>query len=574
LLTSEKTIQRKIKELILSFQTELVFNKQEILTMYLNTVPYGGTAYGAEEASQTYFGKSVTSLNLAESTLLAGLPAAPSKYSPFGSNPELSIIRQHEVLRRMVEDGYITASEAENAKAEKVYLAPLRNNIKSPHFVMYLKDWLSDRFGLRKVEQGGLTVISSLDLDIQQTAEKAVKEELAHLYNMNVHNGAALVIKPQTGEILAMVGSKDYFDRSVDGNVNVVLQPRQPGSTIKIVNYAYALSHGYSAASIISDTPISYHMPGQPPYQPVNYDSRWHGNVTLRQALACSYNVPAVKVLASFGVDKMIQQAKMMGITTWTEPQRFGLSLTLGGGEIMMIDLASAYAVLANQGGKINLNPILAVKDYDKKILLRNSCFAGLAQKKLPITCFAQENNFLKSDCVNETVISPEVAYILSDILSDNQARTPAFGPNSLLNINNHQVAVKTGTTNEKRDNWCVGYTKDYLVAVWVGNNDNQPMSAVASGITGATPIWHQIMSELLQDQKPHSFQTPPNIYEASICPLNGLLACDDCSGRTEYFIKGTEPKYHCQSKEIKRIKDAETAQQKDKILEGIATDQ
>ena len=355
LLTSEKTLRRKIKELVLSFQTELIFDKNQILEMYLNTVPYGGTAYGAEEAAQTYFAKSVSDLSLAESALLAGLPAAPSKYSPFGPNPELSVVRQHEVLRRMVEDGYINPFEAESAKAQKILLAPLKNSILAPHFVMYLKDWLAQKYGLRQVEQGGLTAISSLDLELQNLSQTVLTEELDKLKNMNVANGAVLITKPASGEILAMVGSKNYFDRSIDGNVNVVLQSRQPGSTIKIANYAYALAHGYTAASIISDTPISYRIPGQPTYQPVNYDQHYHGNVTLRQALACSYNIPAVKVLASFGVDKMIAQGQKMGITTWDQPERYGLSLTLGGGEVKMIDLATAYGVLANEGKKVSL---------------------------------------------------------------------------------------------------------------------------------------------------------------------------------------------------------------------------
>ncbi len=571
LLTPEKTIKRKLKELVLAFQAELIFSKNEILEMYLNTVPYGGTAYGVQEAAQTYFDKNVEDLSLAEAALLTGLPAAPSKYSPFGSNPELSIVRQHEVLRRMVENNYITPFEAEKAKSEKIYLAPLRNSIQAPHFVMYLKDWLTDNFGVLEVEQGGLNVISSLDLDIQYMAEKALKEELEKLKNMNVNNGAVLVLNPHTGEILAMVGSKDYFNQSVDGNVNVALQLRQPGSTIKLINYTYALENGYTAASIISDTPISYQIPGQAPYTPINYDLRWHGNVTLRQAFASSFNVPAVKVLASFGVDKMLSQGEKMGINTWQDKSRYGLSLTLGGGDVKMIELAKAYAIIANQGKDLTLFPVLAVKDQNRKTLLENNCYDGFVQKQSILACEAKEKNPVQK-CEQAQIVNPGVAYIISSILSDNQARTPAFGPNSLLNIDKQTVAVKTGTTNDKRDNWCIGYSADYLVAVWVGNNDNQPMSAVASGITGATPIWHNIMTELFQNKAKKDFPLPGNIKEIEICPINGLLACDACSGKKEYFLSGTEPKYHCSSQQIQALQEEMQKQQQDQILQGIST--
>jgi penicillin-binding protein 1C len=569
LLTPEKTVQRKIKELILSFQTELLFNKQQILEMYFNTVAYGGTAYGVEEASQTYFSKSVDQLTPAESALLAGLPSAPSKYSPFGAHPELSVVRQHEVLRRMVEDGYLTTAEADQIKAEKIRLAAMQNNILAPHFVMYLKDWLADQVTLNRVEKGGLTVVSSLDLDIQNVAETVVREELGKLQGMNVSNAAALVVDVKNGGLLAMVGSKDYYDKAIDGNVNVTLQLRQPGSTIKVANYSYALAHGYTAASIISDTPISYQVAGQPTYHPVNYDGRYHGNVTLRQALANSYNVPAVKVLASYGVANMIQQAEQMGITTWDHPERYGLSLTLGGGDVKMIDLAQVYSVLANRGQKVPINPVLAVKDSTKKIIMDNPCYEGLAQQPDPQSAWAKES--MTDSCPQELAVDPAIAYILSDILADNDSRTSAFGPNSLLKIPGQQVAVKTGTTNDKRDNWCIGYTSDYLVAVWVGNNDNQPMSGIASGITGATPIWNRIMTQVLKNQPPHAFTKPVNVSAVSICPYNGYLGCSGCPNRTEYFVTGTEPKYSCQSEEVKRIQEEQTKQNQNKILEGIS---
>jgi membrane carboxypeptidase/penicillin-binding protein len=344
-----------------------------------------------------------------------------------------------------------------------------------------------------------------------------------------------------------MVGSKDYFDLENDGNVNVTLMPRQPGSAIKVVNYAYALSHGYTPATLLADTPVTYKIPGSKPYSPKNYDGKFHGFVSLRTALASSYNVPAVKVLASYGVDKMIKLGKKMGITTWDDPSRFGLSLTLGGGEVKMIDMAVVYGVLANQGKKINLNPILKVTDYKGRVL-EGASFQ------------TQENNYQK-------ILDPGVAFLLTNILTDNHARTPAFGPNSLLVIPGHpEVAVKTGTTQNLRDNWCIGYTPSFVVVVWVGNNDNSPMSWVASGITGATPIWHKIMSNLLKDKPQETWRQPSNVVKIPICALNGLLPCPGCPLKYEYFLKGTEPQKHC----LPDLLPKENSQ--DKLLQGVST--
>lgn len=547
LLTPEQTWQRKAKEVILSIQAELIYSKDEILQMYFNEVPYGGTAYGVEEAAQTYFNKGIKEISLAEAALLAGLPAAPTKFSPFGANPKLAISRQHQVLEAMAKEGYIIPQQAEEAKKQKVILAPQITDIKAPHFVMYVKDLLVQKYGTKMVEQGGLKVTTSLDLKIQEMAQDQVTEEINKLANMRVSNGAALVTKANTGEVLAMVGSRDYFDLKNDGNVNVTIMPRQIGSAIKVITYTVALGNGFTPATIIPDTPITYKIPGSKPYSPVNYDNRFHGNVTLRTALASSYNVPAVKTLAVFGVARMIDIGEAMGITTWQDRSRYGLSLTLGAGEVKMIDMAVVYGTLANLGNRINLKPILKVTDYKGRVL---SQFQGSEARR---------------------IIDPQVAYLLTDILKDNQARTPAFGPSSLLVIPGHEVAVKTGTTNEKRDNWTIGYTGDYLVAVWVGNNDNRPMSAVASGITGASPIWNHIISNLLKDEPSHQFNKPEGLVKIKICTLNGLLSCEGCPSKEEYFLPGTEPKYHCQSEEIKKI--LEEKEKKDKILEGISTE-
>lgn len=541
LLTSERTLVRKIKEVLLAVQVELLYSKEEILQMYFNEIPYGGTAYGIAEAAQLYFGKSVEDLDLAEAALLAGLPAAPTKYSPFGANPQLAYLRQHQVLQRMVADGYITQAQADQARRTKLTLQQQREEILAPHFVMYVKDLLVEKYGTKRVEQGGLEVITSLDLTIQQLAEEALQEELATLTQMHVTNGAVLVTQPATGEILAMVGSRDYFDTENDGNVNVTTQLRQPGSSIKPVNYAVALQSGFTPSTVIQDTPVVFHASGSPPYAPVNYDNQFHGSITLRTALAASFNVPAVKVLATYGVSKMIEMGETLGITSWSDRDRFGLSLTLGGGEVKMIDMAVVYGVLANQGLRVNLNPILAVTDYRDKSLYTFSCDPRF--NLLPQVEAAQEKDL----CNPQVVLSPLIAYQLTDILADNLARAPAFGTGSLLQIPGHQVAVKTGTTNDKRDNWTIGYTQDYVVAVWVGNNDNTPMSQVASGITGASPIWHTVTEALLSSRsQPHTFAQPSGLQPFLVCRSTGSLPCDNCVTQTEYFLPGTAPSRNC----------------------------
>lgn len=548
LLSPERTIQRKLKELVLSMEVEWLFDKDQILEMYLNQVSYGGTAYGAEQAAQTYFGKSIKEVNLAEAALLAGLPASPTSYSPFGANPYLAVYRQHQVLNLMAENQMIAPQEAALAKQQKIKLAPQYTNIKAPHFVMYVKDLLVQQYGQMAVDQGGLEVVTSLDWPLQQQVQQIVSDEVAAVSRFNITNGAALIAHPNTGEVLAMVGSRDYWDTARGGQVNVTTRPRQPGSAIKPVNYSVALESGLTAASVIEDSPVTYDIPGSKPYSPVNYDGRWHGRVTLRQALANSYNVPAVKVLASYGVNKMIKQGQKLGITTWTQPERYGLSLTLGGAEVTMADMAVVYGTLANQGLRVNLRPILKVTDASGKTL----------------TGF-----YLTQP---EPVLNPHIAFLLTDILSDPLARAAAFGTRSYLNIPGHQVAVKTGTTNDKRDNWTIGYTTDYLTAVWVGNNDNSPMSQVASGITGASPIWNKIMLALLKDQPEHKFARPENLVEAPVCTLTGQLACSGCPSRTEYFLPGTEPKLACKPEYIQQlIEQKKQQEERDKILTGTS---
>lgn len=509
LLTPEVSVVRKTKEIILAFWAERLFAKDQIFEMYLNQVPYGGTAWGIESAAQTYFHKSVTQLTLAEAALLAGLPAAPSEYSPFGSHPEKALIRQKEVLQRMLADGSITPEQMQQALITPVQFAQPRIGIRAPHFVMYIKDLLEKTYGPRLVERGGLRVITSLDLGMQEKIEEIVKTHIDALVNLQVGNGAALVTNPRSGDILAMVGSRDYFDVVRDGNVNVTTAAQQPGSAIKVVTYAAAMEKGMHAATIINDAPVVYQSAGGPPYAPVNYDGKFHGPVPMRYALANSYNIPAVKTLEAIGLPAMMEKAKQMGIDSWgNDPSRYGLSLTLGGADVTMLEMARVYGTLANMGKRQDLRPILQITDYTGKIM--------------------EDHQPSKSI----DALKPEVAWILSNILADNTARQSAFGPNSALVIPGKTVSVKTGTTNDKRDNWTAGYTPSLAAVVWVGNNDNSPMNPyLTSGITGAAPIWHDIMVELLKD-KPDEVPPKPTTIVSLPCYF----------GKVEYFITGTEP--------------------------------
>lgn len=511
LLTSDIKVTRKIREVVLAFWAERIYSKNEILEMYLNQVPYGGTAWGIEAAAENYFGKKVADLNLAEAAFLAGLPAAPTLYSPYGAQPKLAFERQENVLRRMWEDGYISRDELNQAVASPIQFQSQAVNIRAPHFVMFIRELLTQEYGQRRVDRGGLRITTTLDLALQEKVQDILTTNVNQLADMKVGNGAAIVTDPKSGDILAMVGSKDYFDTAHDGNVNVVLSPRQPGSSIKIVTYATALEKGMTAASIIDDTSVSYNTPGSPVYSPVNYDGRFHGPVTLRTALANSYNVPAVKTLAKIGVASMVEMGKRMGITTWDDDSRFGLSLTLGGGEVTLKDMATVYGTLANRGHRVDLNPVLKITDYTGRLL------------------------YEKTQVSATKILAAEIAFILSDILADNRARVQAFGPNSALVIPGKTVPVKTGTTNEKRDNWTLGYTEDFVVGVWVGNNDNSPMDPyLTSGVTGAAPVWNQIMTYLLRNKPDQPLIPPTNIVNLP------------CMGGSEYFVRGTEPKNGC----------------------------
>lgn len=528
LLTPERTLQRKTKEIILAFWTERIFNKDEILEMYFNEVPFGGTAWGIAAASQTYFDKKVSDLSLAEAAYLAGLPASPTTYSPYGTNPELAKKRQRLVLNRMVEEGFITVSQADKAIAETLNIRQPINEIHAPHFVMYIRNQLTEKYGERYVSQGGLKVYTTLDLDLQNKAEEIVASEVEKIKDLQVTNGAAMITDAKTGQILAMVGSKNYWDPA-GGNFNVATALRQPGSSIKPITYAAAFKMGYSPGNIVLDTPITYKNFWET-YTPVNYDARFHGAVTIRNALGSSYNIPAVKMLSAISIPEMLKTAKDLGITTLNEPNRYGLSITLGGGEVKMIDMMSVYNTFSQNGKKFEIKGVSKIVDTRGKIIEDNTTDEG------------------------QIVLQPSVAYMITNILSDNQARSSAFGTNSLLNIPGKTVAVKTGTTDSKRDNWTIGYSPEYVVGVWVGNNDNTPMNPrLTSGVTGAAPIWNKIMLELLKDRPNLAFEKPSDIASAIV------------DGRKDIVIAGL-PNKSLIRQNRQRIRNEGTGEEKEVI--------
>lgn len=526
LLTSERTLPRKIKEFILSVEIERRYTKDEILQLYLNEAPYGGTTVGVEAAAQSYFGKHASQLNLTESVILAGMPQRPSYFSPYSGNPKAYIGRAGDVLRRMREDGYISSQQEETVKKElpNVSFKPAGQEIKAPHFVMYVREQLIDRFGEQMVEEGGLRVYTTLDLDLAEKAQAIVTEEVDKAKSLKVGNGAALALNPQNGEILLMVGSKDYFATDYEGNYNVTTALRQPGSAIKPITYATAFKKGFTPSTLIMD--VETHFPGgagEKDYIPKNYDLKYRGPLQLRYALGNSINVVAVKLLSQVGVKDMLTTAYSMGLTTLEPTQsnvnKFGLSITLGGGEVRLLELINSFGVFANRGVLHEPVSILKVTNSKGKILYEYKPSKG------------------------KVVLGEDVAYLISDILSDNSARSEVFGVNSWLNIAGRKVAVKTGTTDDKKDNWTVGYLSTFALGSWVGNNDNTPMDPkLASGVSGAAPIWNRIMREVLKNLPPEDFKKPDNIVEAEIDAFGGGLAKEGYPKRREYFKKGTEP--------------------------------
>jgi penicillin-binding protein 1C len=532
LLTNERTATRKLKELILAIEIERQFSKEEILQMYLNEAPYGGQAIGVGAASQMFFKKDVKDLTLVESAILAGLPQRPSAYSPYlgrttDDGQPLWQWRTEGVLRRMREDGYITPELEEQALEEmkNVQFSREQVSIRAPHFVFYVLDALEELYGAESVRSGGLTVRTSLDLPFYEETQAIVKEEIDKVVDLNITNGAVIVMDPRNGEILSMVGSKDYFAEDIPGQFNVAVDGlRQPGSSIKPVTYATALMRGYTPASMVVDAATIF-APNDSadPYEPRNYDGKFRGPMTLRRALAESNNVVAVKLLASVGVENMLGTAYDLGFPT-LEPtaenlRRFGLAVTLGGAEVHLIDTVTAYSAFANNGRTITPVSILEVKDTQDKVIYQHRAVAG------------------------RQVLSEGVAYLMNSILSDDIARSGAFGTNSQLNIENRPIAVKTGTTNDQRDNWTVGWSQSTIVGVWVGNNDNSQMKRVASGVTGASPIWRRVMqAAIASGRTTDPWAMPDTVEKVSLDVVSGYRSHDDLPAREELVLKGSLP--------------------------------
>jgi len=524
LLSSDRTLIRKVKELVLSMQIEKKFSKQEILQMYLNEAPYGGTAIGIAAASERYFGIEPNELTLTQAAILSGMPQAPSRYSPYGSDKQAYVARTTAVLRRMREDGYIDKTAEDTALTElpKIIFKSQTASLKAPHFVFYIKEQLVDLLGEAVVEEGGYTVTTTLDWELQDFAQNAVKDEVDKLEKMHVTNGSAMVMNPQNGEILAMVGSKDYFATDYDGQVNVVMSQRQPGSAIKPVVYATAFAKGYSPSTMLLDVPTKF--PGVKEgefYEPKNYDGKFNGPVQLRFALGSSLNIPAVKLLSLVGLKDMLSMAYDMGFEslapTAANMSRFGLSVALGGGEVQLFDLVRSYSAFANGGEKIEPVSILKVTKDGRTL------YEAKQAKK-------------------QRVLSPEVAFLINHVLYDNNARLLTFGANSYLNMSGKSIAVKTGTTNDKRDNWTVGWSTKAVVGVWVGNNDNSPMKEVASGVTGASPIWRKIILKTWEKYKGDDFVAPPGVEARQVDAISGYPEHDGYPARADYFIKSSIP--------------------------------
>ncbi len=551
LLSPEKTITRKFKELILAIELERRYSKEQILEMYLNMTPYGGTAYGIQSAAQHYFGKDAKDLTLIEAAVLAGFPQSPSLYSPYIGEKGAYINRTEQVLRRMREDKHIDR-EKEKELVEKLPKVKFKKNVTSfpaAHFVFYVKSLLDEMIDNDALFKKGLVIKTTLDLDLQKEAEKIIRQEIEDSKGLNITNGAAVVMDPKTGDILAMVGSID-FNNEEFGKYNAALGLRQPGSTLKPFTYALALENGFTPSSVIMDVPTDFTSGGEggESYTPVNYDGKYRGPVQLRMALGNSLNVPAVKVLARVGLKPFMQKAFDAGLVT-LEPttnnmRKFGLSLTLGGGEVRLLDLVTAYGVLANEGKTTPSAAIMEVRDYKNKLLYRH--------KKEP----------------NRRIFSRESVFLVSHILSDNNARLISFGTNSYLNIPGKTVAVKTGTTDDKKDNWTVGYTRDLVVGVWVGNNDGRQMNqALASGISGAAPIWRRIFLKAFeQGYKDGLMALPDKVRALEIDAFFGGTPYDGIPKRSEYFIEGTEPKEA--SPFYKKIKISKSTGKKANALE------
>jgi penicillin-binding protein 1C len=532
---TQRTIRRKVREIILAAELTRTYDKDTILELYLNEIYYGNLAYGIEAASQTYFDKSAKELTLAEASLLAGLPQAPAAWDPYTA-PELAIGRQWEVLSLMLDEGYVTYEEAQTALNEmnmRIYqMTPQVRAIQYPHFVFTALQQAEQLLGAQAIYRGGLRIFTTMDPAAQDLAIRTLADNRGAIQAGGANNAALVAIKPDTGEVLSLVGSLDFFDETIDGQVNMALAPRQPGSSIKPLVYLSAMERGWTPSTLIWDVETRFPNGTNPPYVPKNYDDEFHGPLRLRPALGNSYNIPAVKALEFVGVCDFIANVQKIGLTALQDegcaevgqPRNYGLSLALGGGEVPPLQMAGAFAALANQGRYIAPYTISRIEDRLGNLLY---------EQLLPSADEAQ-------------VVREDHAYLLSSILSDNNARQPEFGVNNLLQIPGHRVAAKTGTSgssaNDVRDAWTIGYSPHVVTAVWVGNTGNEPIGPGQSGYRLASPIWNSFMSQYHADKQPLDFLRPPGIIDAEICADSGTRPGPDCPSRILEQFAGDQP--------------------------------
>ena len=532
----ERTLTRKVREAILAAEVTRQYERDTILELYVNSIPYGNLAYGIEAAARTYFNKDAAALTLAEASLLAGIPQAPAIYDPFTTEGREAVLaRQKDVLRLMMEEGYIKSEEAKLASQamENYPFTPPEYdfNAKAPHWVVYIRQLVEKEFGPEALYRGGLKITTSLDPQLQAMAEQVVADQIAGLQDKNVKNGALLAMDPRTGEILAMVGSPDFGNDAIGGQINMTLRSRQTGSVIKPFTYLAALEMGWSPATVLWDTPVQYTDTAGNVYKPGNYDGKFHGPQTVRSSLANSYNIPAVKTLVDVGIPNFLAVMRRLGVDTLTRPD-YGPALTLGGGEVPLLQMTAAFGTLANNGVYMPPVSLLRVEKADGTLVCQYTP-PGQDSGGLP-PCQLIENT-------GAQLVRPQHTYLLSNILSDNAARSPAFGANSVLKLS-RPAAVKTGTTNDYKDNWTIGYTPDLVTGVWVGNVDNKEMQGV-SGVSGAGPIWHNFMEAALANRAVLDFVRPDGIVEREVCAWSGAEASQYCPDkRVELFVADQPP--------------------------------
>lgn len=541
ILTNERSYSRKIKELILAIEIEMKFSKEEILGMYLNEIPYGSNAYGIEAAAQTFFNKNAKDLTLDEATTLASLPKSPTRFSPYGSHQERLKMRQEYALDQMVDLGYISSEGASDAKSVDVFakLSKNKENIKAPHFVFYIREYLEEKYGYEYLEKSGLKVITTLDWEKQEKAEQIVKEiAFENKEKYQAENASLVAINPKNGDILTMVGSRDYFDEEIDGQVNVSIRERQPGSSFKPYAYLHAFEKGYTPETVLFDTETEFNINEEAEYKPQNYDGTFRGPVKIKESLGMSLNIPAVKALYLAGPKEVIAFAKRLGITSLNDSKRYGLSVVLGGGEVQLVDHVAAYSVLANEGIKFDKRSILKIEDKNGEIIEEAKNSDG------------------------EEIVDKKYITMLSHILSHNKYRAEAFGENNPLKFEDGTVAAKTGTTNENRDAWTMGYTPQIAIGVWGGNNDNTSMTSAGVGTNVAAPIFKKVLLEVFSEYIGEEFskydkdkeKTDKDILDGDLPEPEKIEVCE-IPGKDDEYCKANK---YCPEDKIKKRKFAD----------------